>query len=221
MLVTILAGDAFAANCYLIASATTRRALLLDPGVQSDRILAAMEELGLSIDRIVLTHAHIDHCIALAAIRRATLAPLAVYDDSDNPPSAKPQPALPGLTFIPHRLPFPPDIKLKEGDVVRVDDVHLAVLHTPGHTTDSLCLWSHGAVFTGDTLFKGKIGATLPGLLPSYDHRQLLHSIEHKLLTLPDETIVYPGHGSPTTIGAEQKRNQMLDPSRNAGANIV
>lgn len=212
MLVTILAGDAFAANCYLIASETTRRALLLDPGVQAERILAAVEELRLSIDCIVLTHAHIDHCSGLAAVRAASKAPFAAYDTSDTPPSAKPQPVLPGLTFIPHLLPFPPDRKLKEGDAVRVDDLHLTVLHTPGHSADSLCLWGHGAVFTGDTLFKGKIGATLPGLLPGYDHRQLLHSIAHKLLTLPDETVVYPGHGATTTIGAERSSNPMLRP---------
>lgn len=212
MLVTILAGDAFAANCYLIASETTRRALLLDPGVQAKRILAAVEELRLSIACIVLTHAHIDHCSGLAAIGAAIQAPFAAYDVGDTPPAAKPQPVLPGLTFRPHRLPFPPDIRLKEGDAVRVDDVHLTVLHTPGHSADSLCLWGHGAVFTGDTLFKGKIGATLPGLLPGYDHQQLLRSIERKLLTLPDATVVYPGHGATTTIGAERKHNPMLRP---------
>lgn len=217
MLVTILAGDAFAANCYLIASATTRRAILLDPGVQAERILAAVEELGHSIDCIVLTHAHIDHYSGLAAIKTVIEAPLAIYDDGGNPPSSKPQPVLPGLTFVPHRLPFPPDIKLKEGDAVRVDDVHLTVLHTPGHSADSLCLWGHGAVFTGDTLFKGKIGATLPGLLPGYDHKQLLHSIEHKLLTLPDETVVYPGHGTTTTIGTERISNPMLRPPESLG----
>lgn len=212
MRVTILAGDAFAANCYLIASATTRRALLLDPGVQAERILAAVEELGLSIDCIVLTHAHIDHCSALATVRATLEAPVAAFAVGDHPPAAKPRPVLPGLTFVPYRLPFPPDIELKEGDAVRVGDVHLTVLHTPGHSADSLCLWGHGAVFTGDTLFKGKIGATLPGLLPGYDHRQLLRSIERKLLPLPDATVVYPGHGATTTIGTERISNPMLRP---------
>jgi glyoxylase-like metal-dependent hydrolase (beta-lactamase superfamily II) len=99
---------------------------------------------------------------------------------------------------------------LKDGDVVSVDDVQLTVLHTPGHSADSLCFLGPGVVFSGDTLMRRKIGVALPGLFSGHDHHQLRESIQNKLLSLPDNTIVYPGHGATTTIGEERQLNPML-----------
>jgi len=210
MLVKTLAGDSFAANCYIVASEATRRGLIIDPGVQAARILATVEELHLSIACIALTHAHIDHFNGLDIIRTATGAPFAAWG-SDAPPTP-PQPHLiiPGLTFTPYHLPFAPDKLLADGDVLTCDDIQLTVLHTPGHSADSLCFYGHGVVFSGDTLMRRTIGVALPGLFPGHDHRRLRQSIRDNLLMLPDETIVYPGHGSPTTIGEERRQNPML-----------
>jgi len=210
MFVQTLAGDSFVANCYLIVAETTRRALVLDPGVQVERIQAAVEALDLTVAGIALTHAHIDHCSGLDILRKATGAPFAAWGIPDSQTSSTPRLIIPGLTFTPYQLPFAPDRVLRDGDTLSVDDIQLTVLHTPGHSADSLCLYGHGVVFSGDTLLRRTIGAALPGLFPGHDHRQLIESIRHKLLPLPDDTIVYPGHGSPTTIGEERQLNPML-----------
>ena len=210
MLVTTLAGDSFAANCYIVASEATRRGLIIDPGVQAARILETVAELSLSISCMALTHAHIDHCSALDTLRKTTTAELAAYGGGEPAPPAVPRLIIPGLTFTPYQLPFSPDRLLKDGDVLTVDDIHLTVLHTPGHSADSLCFYGHGVVFSGDTLLRRTIGTALPGLFPGHDHRQLLESIHQKLLPLPDDTLVYPGHGAATTIGEERRLNPKL-----------
>ena len=210
MLVRMLAGDSFAANCYIVASEATRRGLIIDPGVQAERIMATVAELHLSISCIALTHAHIDHFSALDIIQKNCNASFAAYGSDSPQASPEPRLIIPGLTFTPYQLPFPPEKILKDGDVLTVDDLHFTVLHTPGHSSDSLSFWGHGVVFSGDTLLRRSIGAALPGLFSGHDHRQLRESIEHKLLSLPDDTIVYPGHGSSTTIGEERSLNPML-----------
>jgi glyoxylase-like metal-dependent hydrolase (beta-lactamase superfamily II) len=206
MLVETLQGESFAANCYIVASETTRRGLVIDPGVKADRIAETIKEHQITPVYIVLTHAHIDHCSALGIVKETTGALFAGF--ASNPAQSSPAPRLfiPGLTFTPFQLPFSPDRLLQHGDTLIVDDICLTVLHTPGHSSDSICLAGHGALFSGDTLMRGQIGASLPGLLPGYDHRQLLESIHHIILNLPDDTIVYPGHGSATTIGKERLR---------------
>jgi len=210
MLVRMLAGDSFAANCYIVASEATRRGLIIDPGVQAERITETVAELNLSISCIALTHAHIDHFSALDIIRKTYNAPFAACGGDTSQTSPQPRLIIPGLTFTPFQLPFPPDRVLKDGDVLTVDDIQLTILHTPGHSSDSLCFWGHGVVFSGDTLLRRTIGAALPGLFSGHDHRQLRDSIQHKLLSLPDDTIVYPGHGAATTIGEERRLNPML-----------
>lgn len=206
MLVETVQGESFAANCYIVASETSRRGLLIDPGVQAERILEAIEILRVTPVIIVLTHAHIDHCSALGTIKEKTGALFAACATDVNQAAPAPRLIIPGLSFTPFQLPFTPDRQLNHGDTLTVDDICLTVLHTPGHSADSLCLVGHGAVFTGDTLMRGRIGASLPGLFPGYDHRQLLESIHRIILDLPDATIVYPGHGSATTIGKERLR---------------
>lgn len=206
MIVETLQGESFAANCYIVASETTRRGLIIDPGVQAERIFEAIETLDITPVIIVLTHAHIDHCSALGPVKEKTGALFAACTADANQAAPAPRLIIPGLTFTPFQLPFTPDRQLLHGDTLDIDDICLSVLQTPGHSADSLCLVGHGVVFTGDTLMRGRIGESLPGLFPGYDHRQLLESIHHTILTLPDATIVYPGHGSATTIGKERFR---------------
>lgn len=207
MIVRILEGDAFLANCYIVASATTGRAMVIDPGVKAERIMKTVEELNLSLAFIALTHTHLDHVSALDPIRKSTKALFVAYgaDTDTAPPESRL--IIPGLSFVPFQFPYTPDRVLRDGDIVEFDDLRFTVLHTPGHSTDSICLYGHGVVFSGDTLLKGKIGAVLPGLFPGHDHQQLKESIHEKLMVLPDATLVYPGHGAPTTIGAERQHS--------------
>jgi glyoxylase-like metal-dependent hydrolase (beta-lactamase superfamily II) len=210
MIVKVLEGNSLAANCYIVASEMTRRGMIIDPGVRAKRISEAVEELNISVFLIALTHVHIDHFSALDTIKNETKAPLAVYDTVNIKAPPKPSQFTKGLVFVPFELPIKPDILLKDGDTIDIDDLHFSVLYIPGHSSDSVSFWGHGVVFSGDTLFRRGIGITLPGLYPGHDHKQLKKSIHEKLLTLPDDTIVYPGHGAATTIGEERRLNPML-----------
>jgi len=199
---TVIVGR-YATNCYIVASETTRRGIIIDPGAQAGAILDAVEQSGISISLITLTHRHIDHLVALRTVKRKTGAEFAAFDTKDTswwirmfmpPPLSK--------LWLPYL-----NLRLKEGDTIDINDLHFTVLHTPGHSPDGISLLGHGVVFTGDALFKGVIGRTN---LPAASYRQLMNSINNKLLTLPDDTVVYPGHGPQTTIGQERKSNPFL-----------
>ncbi len=210
IIVKMIEGDAIAANCYIVASESTRRGMIIDPGVKADRIMEALDDLNLSVCLIALTHVHIDHFSALGMVKNNTKARLVVYDAGDIKAPPEPRQVIKGLEFVPFKLPVQPDRSLKDGDSVDIDDLHFSVLHTPGHSPDSVSFQGHGVVFCGDTLFRRGIGATLPGLFPGQDHKLLRKSIHEKLLTLPDDTVVFPGHGAPTTIGEERRLNRKL-----------
>ena len=215
MIVKVLEGDSpLAANCYIVASEVTGRGMIIDPGVKAKRILEAVEELNISVSLIALTHVHIDHFSALDTVKNATKAQLAVYDTGNIKAPPQASQVIKGMVFVPFELPIKPDILLNDGDTIDIDDLHFSVLYTPGHSSDSVSFFGNGVVFSGDTLFRRGIGVTLPGLFPGHDHKQLKKSIHEKLLTLPDDTIVYPGHGAATTIGEERRLNHMLQPER-------
>jgi len=210
MIIKVLDGNPLAANCYIVASEVTKRGMIIDPGVRAKRILEAVGELNISVSLIALTHVHIDHFSALDIVKNDTKAQLAVYDTINLKAPPKPSEFTKGLVFVPFELPIKPDILLKDGDIIDIDDLHFSVLYTPGHSSDSVSFLGHGVVFSGDTLYRRRIGVTLPGLYPGYNHKQLKDSIHEKLLTLPDDTIVYPGHDAATTIGEERRLNPML-----------
>ncbi|NTW16246.1 MAG: MBL fold metallo-hydrolase [Syntrophaceae bacterium] len=210
MIIKVLEGNTLAANCYVVASEATRRGMIIDPGVKAERISEAMRELNISISLVALTHVHIDHFSALDKVKNTTKAPLAVFDASTINVSPEPHRLIKKTSFVPFALPIKPDILLKDGETIDIDDLHFSVLYTPGHSSDSVSFWGHGVVFSGDTLFRRGIGVTLPGLYPGHDHAQLKESIHAKLMTLPDDTIVFPGHGAPTTIGEERLLNLAL-----------
>jgi glyoxylase-like metal-dependent hydrolase (beta-lactamase superfamily II) len=210
MIVKVIEGNSLAANCYIVASETTGRGMIIDPGVKAKWISEAVEELNVSVSFIALTHVHIDHFSALDIVKNTTKAQLAVFDAGTIKASPEPLRLIKGTSFVPFALPIKPEILLRDGDTIDIDDLHFSVLYTPGHSADSVSFWGHGVVFSGDTLFRRGIGATLPGLYPGHDHTQLKESIHAKLLTLPDDTIVYPGHGASTTIGEERLLNPAL-----------
>jgi hydroxyacylglutathione hydrolase len=195
-------------NCTILGDARTGEAIVVDPGDDLPAVTAALERLGLKCRAIVNTHTHIDHVGANYALREATGARLMLHEAD-----------MPLYDKLPIQaqwlgLPAPPQSKVDEyihqGDRVRAGGVDVEVLHTPGHTPGSLCFHVAGAaplLLSGDTLFAGSIGRTdLWG--GNYD--QEIESIRTRLLPLDDATRVIPGHGRPTTIGAERRRNPFL-----------
>jgi glyoxylase-like metal-dependent hydrolase (beta-lactamase superfamily II) len=194
---------AFAANCFLVADEASKEGMVIDPGAEGGVILKAIKSLGLKIKYIVLTHSHMDHIGAVGEVKEGTGAKLAIHEDEAEMLKRPPFRMMMPLS----RTPPPADILLKEGDTIALGKLKFKVLHTPGHTPGGICLYTEGIVFSGDTLFNFGIGrADFPGA--SYD--QELESIKGKLMTLPDNTVVCPGHGPDTTIGIERQGNPFL-----------
>jgi hydroxyacylglutathione hydrolase len=197
-------------NCTLLGDETTREAIVIDPGDEIARIQKRLTDLGLKLKQILITHAHIDHIGGALKLKRLTGAPI-LLNENDLPLLAMvdQQAAWIGLSDAPEIAP--PDEGLVDGQTVGIASYPATVIHTPGHTQGSVCL--HFAplkmVIAGDTLFAGSIGRTD---LPGGDGGQIIDSIHSRLLTLPDETTVVPGHGPKTTIGLERKSNPYLHP---------
>jgi glyoxylase-like metal-dependent hydrolase (beta-lactamase superfamily II) len=197
---------AFQENCWVIGNRRTGEGICVDPGDEPDEILAMAREMGVSIKYIANSHAHIDHILGVAAIREATGAKFLLHPgDLDlargTSASAK--------SWLGLEIPNPPDPDafLADNDDIDVDGLKLHVLHTPGHTAGSVSFYANGVLFSGDTLFQSSIGRTD---LPGGDERQEMASIVDRLLVLPDDTIVLPGHMGQTTIGEERHRNAFI-----------
>jgi glyoxylase-like metal-dependent hydrolase (beta-lactamase superfamily II) len=186
-------------NCYIVWDEATKEAMVVDPGDEPDRIMDHAE--GLKIKLIVLTHAHWDHAGAVPEIKEATGAQIAFHPDDDQAyRSVSEQAAFWG--FKSDSMPEP-DRMLKEGDELKIGKLSFEVLHTPGHSPGCICLFGEGVLFAGDTLFKGSVGRTdLPG-----GSAELLKDSFRRLMALPPETRVFPGHGPPSTIGQERRDN--------------
>ena len=196
----------FQENCYVIGSRRTGEAICVDPGDEPAEILALARDMGVRIIRIACSHAHLDHIMAVRAIKEATDAPFLLHSSDLNLAEQLPMAARQWLGVdVP--LPPTPDFLLNEGDDVEIPGLTLKVLHTPGHTPGSVSLYGGGMLFSGDTLFRGSIGRTD---LPGGDPRRIMESITTRLLDLPDETIVLPGHMQQTTIGAERAENPFI-----------
>lgn len=205
MIVDKLELGPFATNCYIVGSESGGEGMIIDPADKAKEILKKVEDLKLDIKLIALTHGHVDHIGALTEVKKATGAEVAIHADDAKSLRKQLLKVVFGL-FYP--TPPPPDRLLKDGNSIDVGGLHFAVLHTPGHTPGGICLLGEGVVFSGDTLFNHSVGRTD---LPGGSYNKLMNSIQTKLMTLPDETIVYPGHGPDTTIGAERKGNPYLE----------
>jgi len=193
------------ANCYILADEKTKRAIIIDPGDEAEKILRKVNAEELEIIYIVNTHAHIDHIGANDIIREETGACLLIHS-ADAPFLEDPEMNL-SIMIDKKRKFSSPTKMLEEGDQIRVDGISLRVLHTPGHTPGSICLHVKDKLFTGDTLFAGSVGRTD---LPGGNLLDLENSIKEKLLVFSDEVIVYPGHGPQTTIGKEKQDNPFV-----------
>jgi hydroxyacylglutathione hydrolase len=208
MIVKALVVGPFESNCFVVGSETTREGLIIDPGADATNILNTVRGLRLSIALIVATHNHIDHIGALRSVKDATGAKYAVHEADTREAMPMIFGRMMGLMLGSSLRAAPkPDRLLKDGDLIEIGDLKFEVLHTPGHTPGGISLLGDGIVFSGDTLFNFGIGRTD---LAGGDYGKLMDSIMTKLMVLPDSTIVYPGHGPETTIGAERKSNPFL-----------
>jgi glyoxylase-like metal-dependent hydrolase (beta-lactamase superfamily II) len=196
-------------NCSIFGDEQSRQGLVVDPGDDIDQVLGIIRRHQLKVTAILITHAHIDHIGGAQKLKQATGAPVYMNaNDMELKRMLGIQAAWLGVSE-----PEQPDIDvpMKEGDRVILGAAEFHVLHTPGHTQGSVSLWipSEGKLIAGDTLFRDSIGRTD---LPGGDGRQILRSIRDKLLPLPPETVVIPGHGHNTTIGRERQFNPFVNP---------
>ncbi|HEY1160770.1 MAG TPA: MBL fold metallo-hydrolase [Terracidiphilus sp.] len=194
-------------NCTILGDEPAGEAIVIDPGDEVGRIHRRLTQLGLKLKQILITHAHIDHVGGALRLKRLTGAPILLNEN--DLPLLKMMESQAAWLGVATPESAPPDESLAEGKLVGLDSYPAQVLHTPGHTQGSVCL--HFAplklLVAGDTLFAGSIGRTD---LPGGNFDQIIDSIESRLLALPDETKVLPGHGPVTSIGAERKSNPFL-----------
>ena len=194
-------------NCTILGDEEAGEAIVIDPGDSVGRIQKRLTELGLKLKQILVTHAHIDHVGGALKLKRLTGAPILLNED--DLPQLKMMAAQAGWVGVETPETAPPDGNLSDGLIVGLERYPATVLHTPGHTQGSVCL--HFAplnmLIAGDTLFAGSIGRTD---LPGGNSKQILDSIHSRLLNLPEETKVLPGHGPATTIGQERFSNPFL-----------
>jgi len=192
-------------NCYIVGCEETKEGAIIDPGGDAKRILAEVGQLGLKIKYVINTHGHFDHTLANKEVVKATGARLAIHS-ADAPMLTKGGGAF--FFGIMGKASPPADVILDEGQVLTLGEIELKVLHTPGHSPGSVCLYSEeeSVLFDGDVLFNMGMGRYD---LPGGDYRVLMESIQ-RLLALPDETTVHPGHGPATTIGRERRSNPFL-----------
>jgi hydroxyacylglutathione hydrolase len=194
-------------NCTILGDPLTHEAVVIDPGEEIGRIAKRLKELGLNLKQILITHAHIDHIGGALKLKRLTGAPI-LLNEKDLPLLAMMEQQAGWLGIDPPEVETP-DASLADGMRVGLDGYPAQVLHTPGHTQGSVCLYFQplNLLVAGDTLFAGSIGRTD---LPGGNSRQILSSIHSRLLVLPENTHVLPGHGPLTTIGVEKERNPFL-----------
>jgi glyoxylase-like metal-dependent hydrolase (beta-lactamase superfamily II) len=212
MIHEVLAVGPLQCNCSILGDEAMREAIVVDPGDDIPQILALLAKHQLKVKQILVTHAHIDHIAGAARLKQLTGAPV-LYNQRDLP-LVKMMDVQAGWLGMATPEVNAPDDSLQDGRVIAFGappdggygGVNGTILHTPGHTEGSVCLYLPGEelLLAGDTLFAGSVGRTD---LPGGDGKTLIRSIREKLLVLPDETVVLPGHGERTTIGEERESN--------------
>jgi len=199
----IVVDPVFDQNCYVVRRRDSQSVLVVDPGLQHPRLLETLEREGLRCERILLTHGHPDHVNGVPAVKAAHGCDAAIHPDDHE--------QLAAVRHLPGVPPDLPDIvcelELHDGDRISWHGLDINVVHTPGHTRGSVCFLFGDDLIAGDTLFQRGVGRTD---LPGGSWPALLFSIEHKLYTLPQDIVVYPGHGPRTTIREEMELNPFV-----------
>jgi glyoxylase-like metal-dependent hydrolase (beta-lactamase superfamily II) len=197
--------SAFSMNCYLVIDEESREAIYIDPGAEADLLIEKISDFGVNLTYIINTHGHIDHTAEVSKVKKYFNIPFYMHQGDQSLLEALPaQGNIFGMAVqeIPEVTEF-----INEGDVLEFGNIKPIIIHTPGHSPGGVSIKIDNNVFVGDCLFLDSIGRTD---LPGGDYQQLIQSIREKLLTLPDLTIVYPGHGPSTTIGRERLHNPFL-----------
>ncbi len=193
------------ANCFILGCERTKESVVIDPGDDANDILMALAKLGLRVKYLVNTHGHFDHVGANKPMKEATGAILAIHPQDE--PMLEELSRSASMFGLSAENSPPADLLLNHGDQITFGDITLEVIHAPGHSRGGICLYTPGHLFSGDTLFARSIGRTD---LPGGDYETLIASIKTRLLVLPDETIVYTGHGPETTLANEKRMNPFL-----------
>lgn len=204
MKVLSLTVGAFQENTYLVIDETTGRAVIVDPGAEPERVVEWIRGAGVTLDAVWLTHAHVDHVGAIAGVKRAWKVPVHLHP-LDLPVLARAEQSA-RIYGLPFEAPPPPELALGEGDALSVGSLRFSVLHVPGHAPGHVAFHGPGLLLGGDVLFAGSVGRTD---LPFADPIALEESLA-RLCELDDDTVVYPGHGTATTIGHERATNPFL-----------
>jgi glyoxylase-like metal-dependent hydrolase (beta-lactamase superfamily II) len=207
MILEMLTVGPFQENCYVVGDEETGAGVVVDPGDEAARIALAVEQTNLEISQILITHAHIDHVGAVAALVDEYSCPVLMHAEAEPMLGQLPtQAIMMGLRF--GKVPRV-DRYIEDEEVIEVGGLELRSLYTPGHAPGHIAFYieSEGLLLSGDALFAGSVGRVD---LPGGSMEVLMRSIEERLLTLPDETSVYPGHGPKTTIGIERRHNPFL-----------
>lgn len=195
----------YAANCYIIYSKATKEGIIVDPGGDADDLVEYVKRNDLSIKHIILTHGHGDHIGGVKELKEVLEATIMIHEDDremliDGNKNLSTSMAM-GTVEI------EPDVLLKDGDIIEFGDLKAEVIHTPGHTEGCICIKIGENIITGDTLFAGSIGRTD---LFGGNYESIIKSIKDKLMIYSDEIQVFPGHGTPSTIGKERVSNPFL-----------
>jgi len=208
MKIVVIPVTPYQQNCSLVICEQTKTAAIVDPGGEIERILTAVKNHQVNVDKIILTHGHLDHVGGTEALAENLSVPI-IGPEKEDAFWLEQLEAQSTMFGFPKADSFLPTQWLEEGEVVAVGNIKLKVLHIPGHTPGHVALFDQLSkqIIVGDILFNGAIGRSD---FPRGNHAQLISGIKQKLLTLPDETVVFPGHGPTTTIGREKISNPYL-----------
>jgi len=193
-------------NCYLVIDENTKTGFIVDPGGESGKLVQSVRDKGVNITHLILTHGHPDHLCGLDFFLRTFPEILVVAHEAEDDmlqDSKKNQSAM----YCGKPVSVQPDITVNDMDTLKIGEMELLFIHTPGHTKGGMCIYLEGTLFSGDTLFQNSIGRTD---FPYSSYPAIRSAIKDKLFTLPAETVVYPGHEGFTTIGHEKEHNPFV-----------
>ena len=203
MEITILTVGPIQTNCYIAAMDGKNECIVIDPGEEADKIAGYIEKKGLTCQGILLTHGHFDHITGVPQLAARTGAKVYAYEGERE---LMMDPEMNGSALVGYEMALEPEILLRDGQTLEIAGIKFKVIYTPGHTVGGCCYYEEEqkVLFSGDTIFMESVGRTD---LPTGNGRLLLESVRERVLTLPEDVQIYPGHGPETTVGYEKRNN--------------